>query len=142
VPSTTEQGVVLDTHAWIWWVSDPKRLSSRARAAVEEAAWLGVAAITLWEVAMLATRGRIVLDRPLRSWLVQALALPHTRLCELTPAIAAHATGSEADALPSDPADRLIYSTAEVEGARLATRDRALTAYDRARPPAHRIVVW
>ena len=30
--------IVLDTHAWVWWVSDPERLSARAREAVDQAA--------------------------------------------------------------------------------------------------------
>ena len=29
--------IVLDTHAWVWWASDPDRLSVPARRAIEEA---------------------------------------------------------------------------------------------------------
>ena len=54
--------ILLDTHALIWMSADPKRLSKKARDAIREArqsSGLAVATITLWELALLAQRGRI-----------------------------------------------------------------------------------
>ena len=52
--------IVLDTHAWVWWASDPARLSVPARRAIEGAVMDGgllVSSISAWEVAMLRRRG-------------------------------------------------------------------------------------
>lgn len=39
--------IVLDTHAWIWWLSNPRKLSARARHAIDETKGLGVCALEL-----------------------------------------------------------------------------------------------
>ena len=54
--------ILLDTHALVWTVADPKRLSAPALAAIRKARkedGLAVSAITLWELAALLARGRI-----------------------------------------------------------------------------------
>ena len=56
--------IVLDTATWIWRASDPKRLTTSARRAIDEAERALVSAISVWEVAMLVAKRRIQLDRP------------------------------------------------------------------------------
>ena len=68
--------ILLDTHAWIWWVSQSPKLSAAAREAIENETKAGVAAISCWEVAMLTDKGRLKLDRDVGLWVEQALALP------------------------------------------------------------------
>ena len=119
--------IVLDTHAWIWWASDPARLGRRGRAALEAADGIGVPAVCCFEVVAAAARGRIGLDRPAREWLEQALALPRVQLLPLTPAVAVGAT--QLGSFHGDPADRLIVATAIVEAAVLVTRDRNIRSY-------------
>lgn len=113
---------VLDTHAWIWWVSDPARLGKHARQIVERATRLGVPAICCLEAATLAVRGRITFDRPALKWIHDALALPRVELLSLTPAVAVKAAGLP-PTFPGDPADRLIVATALLEHAALVTKD-------------------
>lgn len=126
--------IVLDTHAWLWWVAAPERLSKRARAAIDDATEIGVSAISAWEVAMLEQRGRIALDRPAPLW-VRAALTTDPRVVELaldaTVAVAAATLASEG--MHGDPADRFIYATARSRDARLVTRDAELRAHDRAR---------
>lgn len=59
---------VLDTHVWIGMVEgDGAALSTAAIEAIEKAARrgaVGISAISVWEVAMLESRGRISLSRP------------------------------------------------------------------------------
>lgn len=43
--------MLLDTHAWVWWISSPEKLSPAAREAVEDAHELGVSPISCWELA-------------------------------------------------------------------------------------------
>lgn len=113
---------ILDTHAWLWWVGEPARLGTKARRLLGEARRIGVPAICCLEVAALAARERISLDRPVLAWLQESAALPRVELMALTPAIAVKAASLPA-AFPGDPADRLIVATALIEGAMLVTKD-------------------
>jgi PIN domain nuclease of toxin-antitoxin system len=119
--------IVLDTHAWIWWASAPAKLGRRGRAAIEAADRIGIPAVCCFEVAAAVAKGRITLDRAPLEWLEQALALPHTELVPLTPAIAVKAT--QLGAFHGDPADRLIVATAIVDAALIVTRDRNIRTY-------------
>lgn len=119
---------LLDTHVLVWWLSDRTQLSPRQREVVEAATPddpVFVSDISLWEVAMLASLGRIRLALPLREWLDKAVAPPLVRRQGISPAVA-----TEVAALPDsfhrDPADRILVATARVLGATLLTNDRRI----------------
>jgi PIN domain nuclease of toxin-antitoxin system len=123
--------IVLDTHAWIWWATEDRRLSRKAAAAIAratrtEGVWL--CAISVWEVAKKVEKKQLVLDRPLRQWMDQALGLSGLLLAELTPALLL-----ESCELPQpfhgDPADQMIVASARHMGAILVTRDLKLRRY-------------
>jgi PIN domain nuclease of toxin-antitoxin system len=122
--------IVLDTHVWLWWMSEPERLSQPARDAITEAASVGVSTMSAWEITMLATRKRIVLDRDVGAWIRQALAQPRLEALAPTAEIAVAAGLLDARSFPGDPIDRLIYATAVATGARLITRDEAIRQFD------------
>ena len=117
--------IVLDTHAWIWWTSEPGKLGRVARREIDRAKKIGVPAICCLEVATLAARGRISLDRPALQWMGDALSLPRVDLLPLTPAVAIKAAELPAN-FPGDPADRLIAATAILESALLITKDERM----------------
>jgi PIN domain nuclease of toxin-antitoxin system len=119
--------IVLDTHAWVWWLSAPHRLSARARAAIGQASDLRVPAISCWEVATAVARGRIELDRDVGAWLAQALGAEKVELAPLTPSIAVAAAGLPRD-FTGDPGDRLIAATAMALRCPLVTKDAQLRA--------------
>lgn len=121
--------VVLDTHAWLWWVDSPGRLSAPARRAIEAADGVRLSSMSCWEVATLVRLGRIQLDRDVTLWIRQALGDGRTEAVPLTPGIAVHA-GSLSGQFPGDPVDRIIYATARGAGWPLVTRDRALRSFD------------
>jgi len=116
--------IVLDTHAWIWAASAPARLGREARRLLARERARGVAAISCWEIAMLAARGRIELDRDPVTWMEDALAALRADLLPLTPTVAA--ASAQLGALHGDPADRLIVATALTHGATLVTKDERL----------------
>ena len=127
--------VLLDTHILQWWSAEPDRLSSVAADALSTADELAVAAISWFELAWLADRGRIVVTIPVRSWLEQLA--DGVRTIPLTPAIA-DAAVTLPPTFPGDPADRLIYATAIEHGCRLVTKDLRLREHPSPRP----IAVW
>jgi PIN domain nuclease of toxin-antitoxin system len=120
--------IVLDTAAWIWRASDPKRLTTRARRAIDQAERALVSAISVWEVAMLVARRRIQLDRPVEQWVGIALALPGIQLAPLEPAIAVRSTKLPGE-FHSDPADRMIVATALEHAVPIVTPDERIRAY-------------
>lgn len=122
--------IVLDTHAWLWWIADPARLSPAARQAIDEADAIGVSPISAWEVAMLVARRRISLDRDVAVWIRQALAHTRVRQQPLTAEIAVAAGRLDAREFHGDPADRFIYATAEAARALLVTRDEQIRRFD------------
>jgi len=118
--------IVLDTHAWIFFADDPRRIGKAARRAIAKADRIGVAAVSLWELALLVEKGRLSLDRELLPWMQDALADPRIELLPLTPAVVA-AAHQLRGALDGDPGDRIITATALVEGAKLLTKDVRIT---------------
>jgi PIN domain nuclease of toxin-antitoxin system len=79
-----------------------------------------VSAISLWEIAMLVSKGRLAIPGPLLPWFQEALSREKIRLVPITPAIAVI---SGALPIHGDPADRLIAATALDFDCPLATVD-------------------
>lgn len=129
--------VLLDTHALLWWQEGSERLGHRAVEAIDTAARVLVSPISCWEVAMLVAKERVALDRSVVRW-VDELESGTVAISELTPRIAA-AAGSLVD-LHGDPADRLIYATAAVDGLAIVTRDRRMADHAAAHGDVR--VVW
>jgi PIN domain nuclease of toxin-antitoxin system len=127
--------IVLDTHAWLWWVSKPSSLNRTARSRIDRETRIGVSAISCLEVATLVAKGRISLDRDTLEWLEAALATRKVELIPLTPPIAVKATQLGND-FPGDPADRIIAATSILESAPLVTKD------SRIRDSSAVITVW
>lgn len=122
--------IVLDTHAWVWWVSGSQELSRTAGQAIEHAMGRGtlrVSSISAWEVALLARKGRLVLTMEVDEWVARSEALPFLRFVPLDHRIALRSIALEG--LHDDPADRMIVATAMSLGAPLVTRDRRLHRY-------------
>ena len=124
--------ILLDTHTFVWLADGSERLSEAARAAISEDDEPAISAISVQEIAYLALRGRLELDRPVGAWVGDALANYEVRALPLTVAIALRA-GSLDLAFPGDPADRIIYATALLRGTMLISRDTGIADFDPAR---------
>ena len=131
--------VLLDTHVLLWWQAESDRLSRTAAAAISGATNVLVSPISCWEVSMLMAKGRVALDRPVTTWVIDLLGEGGpAEVADLTPTVAA-AAGQLSD-LQGDPADRLIYATARTLGVPLVTKDQRLT--DAAASDEAVAVVW
>jgi PIN domain nuclease of toxin-antitoxin system len=120
--------MVLDTHALVWWLTDPARLSAQARRALKIAsAQRPVLASTasVLEVATLARRGRLSLSMSVSQWLGDVQRLPEVRFVPISVEIAACA-GALGEDTPGDPMDRLIVATAMLADRALVSADRRL----------------
>lgn len=120
--------IVLDTHAWIWWASDPGLLSPDARDAVDGATAardVCVSSVSVWEVALLVKRGRLELTLEPAQWVRRAEALPFLRFVPVDNAIALRSVQLDGR-FHQDPADRIIVATALSLEASLVTKDRRM----------------
>lgn len=119
--------VLLDTHALFWWVNrTPGKLSQQHIDAIETAQSLAISAMTCWEMAWLATHGRITLRLPVSDWL-QQIEASGVAVIPVSKAIAVHAVS-----LPEhhkDPADRIIIATAIEHQAQLISVDEHFLGY-------------
>lgn len=116
--------IALDTHAALWMLAKPEKLSRRARRAIEQARTdhegLAISAVTLYELAQGVVRNRMQVHAELDEILAQIEEL--VAVMPLTSAIAARAAKLP-DGFPRDPFDRIIAATALVHGTLLVTAD-------------------
>jgi PIN domain nuclease of toxin-antitoxin system len=126
--------LILDTHIWLWVVNgNAERLSPETIVAIENASCadqLGVSVISVWEVGMLESKGRIVVPEGGQTWVKAALTAPGLRLLPLTPEIAL-ASSQLPGQIHGDPADRILVATARILKGTLVTCDQPLLDYGR-----------
>jgi len=124
--------ILLDTHALVWWISEPKRIPARSsrliNAAIRAGESIAVSSISVWEIAMLVARGRLSLTMDTAVWLARVEALPFLTWVPVDNQIALRSVHLEE--FPNrDPADRIIVATALGHGATLVTADASLHRY-------------
>ena len=115
--------ILLDTHVLVWLTAEPGKLSKQARSAIRRAARAGgiaISAITLWELAWLATHGRLETIGTVEDYVQEVTSRVAIR--PITVKVAVLANQLPAD-YASDPCDRLIGATALAEGIALVTKD-------------------
>lgn len=115
--------MILDTHVWLRYLGGA-RLSKRVLRRAEQARLAGrlqVAAVTLWEIALLVHERKLRIDGAAAEWLSLALVRSGATVAPLDPAVAQEA--ARLISVLRDPADCQIAGTALHFGVPLATRD-------------------
>jgi PIN domain nuclease of toxin-antitoxin system len=122
--------VVLDTHAWVWWMEGDNRLGRKTLLALDELPEGDrpvLCDVSIWELATLLTLGRWTCQTSFEGWLEKATHFRTVTVASITTAV-----GLELTRLPpnlhKDPADRIIISTARVLKLPLLTLDRQILA--------------
>lgn len=115
--------LLLDTHIFLWWRSEPNRLGPEIHQSIIEADLVFVSAASVWEAAIKSSLGKLRLPASIEAGVAESGF-------EKMPVTFSHAVGV-AD-LPfhhRDPFDRLLIAQAQVESLVLVTRDREFEAY-------------
>jgi PIN domain nuclease of toxin-antitoxin system len=120
--------LLLDTHAFLWWITDDDRLSERAGGLIADGTnEVFFSAASAWEIAVKAGLGRIRL--PENAWSFTPEQLERNAFRPL-PVHVAHAVA--VIALPNvhgDPFDRLLVAQAMSEGLTIVSTDPWLARY-------------
>jgi PIN domain nuclease of toxin-antitoxin system len=117
---------LLDTHIWFWYLVGSGRLPPDLRRELDrsvQACWLSP--ISVWELGMLSTRGRVRLHTNLRQWVAQAHGQFPVHEAPLNREVAL--TSHEMTLTSRDPADHFLAATALVYELTLMTVDERLT---------------
>ena len=120
--------ILLDTHAFLWWVTDDPKLGRRVRRQIQAAknpCFLSVA--SCWEMAIKISLGKLRLPEPIEKFVPDQLAANGIDLLPIEFLDAASVT--KLDRHHGDPFDRLIISQALRSDLVVASADRVFAKY-------------
>jgi len=120
--------ILLDTHIFLWWITDDSRLSADARGAISDSRnELYFSAASGWEIAIKSRLGRILLPRKPDLFIAEQLGVNSIISLPIEMSHALHVHN-----LPShhqDPFDRLIIAQAQLEKLVVLTADPQFKKY-------------
>ncbi len=132
--------VLLDTHVWVWASNASGGFKRAAARAIESAAAerrLFVSAASVWEIALKAQKGELLVSGDLRTWLRDQRRYPGVRVLPISGSLSIEATSlpewtRKSDKRPhKDPSDRFIVAEARRRNAVLITCDALMIGYAR-----------
>lgn len=119
--------LLLDTHAFLWWVADDPRLPARARKAITDADRVLVSVVSCWEIAIKVSLGKLTLSQPVDRFLAEQLGVNQFTLL---PIELDHAAAVATLAFHHrDPFDRLLAAQAIYEDLPIASADPVFRQY-------------
>jgi PIN domain nuclease of toxin-antitoxin system len=123
--------IVLDTHVWLWWLSNPEKLSPAAAERIEketQASGIRISSISVWEIAMLVAKGRLELAVDITEWFAVTESLSFVKFIPVNNSVAVQAVRLPGH-FHDDPADRIIVATAMVSSASIISADNKIRGY-------------
>jgi PIN domain nuclease of toxin-antitoxin system len=120
--------LLLDTHVWLWWNTEPERLSSAVlKQIADHRNQVFLSAASIWEMAIKRGLGKLPIPEAVGAYVTRRLAADNVESLSVS---AEHAAAVETlDRLHNDPFDRLLIVQARHEGLRLLTTDEKVLAY-------------
>jgi PIN domain nuclease of toxin-antitoxin system len=120
--------LLLDTHAFLWFISGDEHLSAQARGLIEdETNDVVLSVASRWEMAIKVSLGKLNLSSPFESLIPEQLA---SNAIDVLPIIFAHT--ARVAMLPfhhRDPFDRLLIAQSLVERMPLVSNEALFDAY-------------
>jgi PIN domain nuclease of toxin-antitoxin system len=120
--------LLLDTHVFIWWATEPHKLSPHVLSALQNRTnRLVLSVVSIWEMQMKGQMGRLLLPVPAKEFVAVQCA---SNGIDILPVVEPHVWSL--DQLPflhKDPFDRLLAAQTLAEGYTLVTSDRLLRQY-------------
>ena len=116
--------ILLDTSALLFWTVEPEKLSARAAVVIAEADRIFISSMSIWEVGLKATKGKLALPGSPREYLQIVENLKRTEILPVDEQI--WLKNVELDWPHRDPADRTIVATATLLDCPLVTSDVAM----------------
>ena len=120
---------VLDTHIWLWWVTEPERLPRKALSVIEDGnneILLSVA--SSWEIAIKHAIGKLALPEPPERFVPRRLMRDGIGTLHIEHRHALHVAS-----LPlhhHDPFDRILIAQTQLEGISIITADPKFDPYE------------
>jgi PIN domain nuclease of toxin-antitoxin system len=119
---------LLDTHVFLWWISDDARLSERCRAIISNGSnEILFSAVSAWEIVVKAGIGRLAVPDNLENYIPEQVS---RNRFEVLPISITHAL--RVSRLPNhhkDPFDRMLVAQAQVEKVTILTGDAQIARY-------------
>jgi PIN domain nuclease of toxin-antitoxin system len=121
--------LLLDTHAFLWWIQDSKELSPRSRRAISRSSTsCYLSAASVWEMAIKASLGKLELVGTVEQFVSKHVGLNGFKILDI--AFRHVARLQSLPLLHRDPFDRLLITQAQCENLTLVTKDSAFEPYD------------
>ena len=120
--------LLLDTHAFLWFVLDDSRLSESARTLMmDRGNELLISPASYWELAIKISLGKYQLDEDFETFMAQQIASNDLVVLPLT--VSHAAAVSKLPFIHRDPFDRLLVAQAKVEDVPILSADEVLDGY-------------
>ena len=130
-----ESPLLLDTHIWLWLACGvqgkirPSTLRSIEQAGQRRELFISI--ISVWEIALLESKRRIVLPMSRQKWMARALDNPGIKLIALDEPEIVLDSCQLPEQFHADPADRFLVATARARNAVLVTADQRILDYSK-----------
>jgi PIN domain nuclease of toxin-antitoxin system len=122
-----DESMILDTCALLWLAAGSKKLRRKILKEINEAPAVYVSAISGFEIAIKAARGRLRLPLPPREWFGKVIE--HHGLAILPLDLAVCVEAAELPPIHDDPCDRFIIATAKLNDLAVVTADARFEEY-------------
>jgi PIN domain nuclease of toxin-antitoxin system len=120
--------VILDTHAFLWWIADSDRLSRRAREILGESGnTLFLSAASAWEIVLKQQIGKLKLPQPAGKYIPSQLAM--NRIDTLPISLSHTLRLADLPLHHRDPFDRILIAQSIVERMPIVTADPLFAHY-------------
>lgn len=120
--------ILIDTHIFLWFINNDPQLSSTAKKLLESDVELLLSVVSLWEIAIKVSTGKMTLPKPFEIFIPEQL---QQNEIAILPIVTEHLTYITTLAFHHrDPFDRLLIAQSIVEGIPIVSVDTAFDPYN------------